>query len=48
VRHIAEALDLNVKTVETYRSRIKEKLALDDATEVLQYAIKWIHTGGNT
>ncbi len=48
VRQVADAMSLNVKTIETYRSRIKEKLGLDDATEVLRYAIKWIHTGGNT
>ncbi len=47
VRQIAEALQLNVKTVETFRSRIKEKLALEDASEVLRYAIKWIHSEGN-
>jgi DNA-binding NarL/FixJ family response regulator len=38
---IAEKLHLSVKTVETYRGRLKEKLNLDDATELLQYAIKW-------
>jgi hypothetical protein len=27
--------------VETYRSRIKEKLDLADAGELLQFAIKW-------
>lgn len=38
---IAERLDLSVKTVETYRSRIKEKLGLDDASQLLQYSILW-------
>lgn len=41
---IAERLHLSVKTVETYRARIKEKLDLADASELLQYAIKWAST----
>jgi len=47
MRQIAELMQLNVKTVETYRARIKEKLALDDASGVLKYAINWLHSGGN-
>ena len=38
---IAKKLHLSVKTVETYRGRLKEKLNLDCAAELLQYAIKW-------
>lgn len=38
---IAKQLHLSVKTVETYRGRLKEKLKLDSAAELLQYAIKW-------
>jgi DNA-binding NarL/FixJ family response regulator len=38
---IAKNLHLSVKTVETYRGRLKEKLNLDSASELLQYAIKW-------
>jgi DNA-binding NarL/FixJ family response regulator len=38
---IARKLHLSVKTVETYRGRLKEKLNLDSAAELLQYAIKW-------
>ncbi|NQV35104.1 MAG: response regulator transcription factor [Phycisphaeraceae bacterium] len=38
---IAGRLHLSVKTVETYRARIKEKLDLADANELLQYAIQW-------
>lgn len=40
-RLIAERLHLSIKTIETYRSHIKEKLNLSDATELLQYAIRW-------
>jgi len=42
-RQIADLLILDMKTIETYRSRIKEKLALKDATELLQRAIAWVH-----
>jgi len=45
-RQISEQLHLSVKTVETYRSHIKEKLNLSDATELLQQAIQWASSGG--
>jgi DNA-binding NarL/FixJ family response regulator len=38
---IADRLNIAVKTVETYRSRIKEKLKVKDASELLQFAITW-------
>ncbi|MHC4158467.1 MAG: response regulator [Planctomycetota bacterium] len=41
-RQIAEKLHLSVKTIETYRAHIKEKLNLTDAAELLQYAIRWV------
>ena len=41
-RQISERLCLSVKTIETYRAHIKDKLALADAAELLQYAIKWL------
>jgi DNA-binding NarL/FixJ family response regulator len=41
---IAQRMHLSVKTVETYHSRIKEKLDLANAAELLQYAIKWSST----
>lgn len=40
-RQIAEILGLDGKTVETYRSRIKEKLEIKDASELLRRAIAW-------
>ena len=40
-RQIADKLHVDVKTVETYRARIKEKLNLKDASELLQLAICW-------
>ena len=42
-RQIADLLVLDVKTIETYRARIKDKLALKDASELLQRAIAWVH-----
>ena len=39
-RQISERLCLSVKTIETYRAHIKDKLDLADAAELLQYAIQ--------
>jgi DNA-binding NarL/FixJ family response regulator len=41
---IADQLHLSVKTIESYRAHIKEKLALSNATELLQYAIQWANS----
>jgi DNA-binding NarL/FixJ family response regulator len=38
---IAARLHIAVKTVETYRARIKEKLKLKDSCELLRLAISW-------
>lgn len=45
-RQIAEFLGLDGKTVETYRSRIKEKLDIKDASELLRRAIAWTRESG--
>jgi DNA-binding NarL/FixJ family response regulator len=42
-RQIADLLSLDVKTIETYRARIKEKLGFKDGPELLQRAIAWVH-----
>ena len=39
---IADQLHLAVKTVETYRSRIKDKLELKNSTELIFHAVKWV------
>ncbi len=39
-KEIAARLDISVKTVETYRARISEKLGISGRAELLQYAIK--------
>lgn len=38
---IAESMNLSIKTVETYRSRIKTKLGVHGSTELLQRAVQW-------
>jgi DNA-binding NarL/FixJ family response regulator len=43
-RRIAAELHLGIKTVESYRARIKEKLKLEDGTQLLQHAIQWVHS----
>ena len=40
-RQIAEELHLSIKTIESHRAHIKEKLNLKTATELVQYAIQW-------
>lgn len=42
-RQIGDLLGLDIKTIETYRARIKDKLGLKDAPELLQRAIAWVH-----
>jgi DNA-binding NarL/FixJ family response regulator len=41
-RRIADELHLGIKTVESYRSRIKEKLGLEDASQLVHQAVKWV------
>ena len=40
-RQIAEKLRVSIKTVQAYCARIKEKLHLQNATELLREAIRW-------
>lgn len=40
-RDIARQLRIDVKTVDTYRARIREKLNLKTSSELLQLAIRW-------
>jgi len=42
-RQIAEKLHVSVKTVESHRQHIKEKLHLADGHELVQHAIQWHH-----
>jgi DNA-binding CsgD family transcriptional regulator len=44
-RQIAETLHLSIKTVESHREHIKQKLRLESATELSHRAIRWVETG---
>jgi DNA-binding NarL/FixJ family response regulator len=46
-RDIAEQLHLSVKTVESYRENIKEKLGIGSATELIQQATLWVRNSSN-
>ena len=39
---IAQLLNLSVRTISTYRERIKEKLQLKSSTELIRYAVCWV------
>lgn len=39
-REVAEKLDISVKTVETHRANIMNKLALRNLAELIRYAIQ--------
>jgi len=47
-RQISEQLHLSSKTVETYRSHIKKKLNIGSSTELLQHAIQWVNSSGES
>jgi len=44
-REIARKLRLSIKTIGTYRERIKDKLNLKHATELVRYAVHWGKNG---
>jgi DNA-binding NarL/FixJ family response regulator len=43
---IADRLHLSVKTIETYRDRIRQKLNLSDGTKLTHYAVQWVLENG--
>jgi len=43
-RHIAQRLNLSVKTIDAVRESIKHKLGLKSASELVPYAIEYVHT----
>lgn len=43
-KNIADQLHVSVKTVETYRSRIKEKLDIEHSGQLMQRAVQWLNT----
>ena len=44
-REIAELLHISIKTVESYRARLKEKMDLRSGLELTQFAIRWAADG---
>lgn len=45
-REIAERLHLSVKTIESHRLHIKEKLNLETASELVRFAVEWVSEQG--
>jgi DNA-binding NarL/FixJ family response regulator len=45
-QEIAEQLHLSIKTVETYRDRIRQKLDLSDGMELTRAALAWVLENG--
>jgi DNA-binding NarL/FixJ family response regulator len=43
-REIAAALGCSVKTIETYRARIKRKLQINDAPTLVREAVRWVES----
>ena len=44
-REISRVLHIGVSTVDTYRSRIKSKLHLENASQLSHEAIRWVNAG---
>ncbi|SMC90450.1 two component transcriptional regulator, LuxR family [Desulfocicer vacuolatum DSM 3385] len=44
-KEIAGQLNISIKTIGTHRERIKEKLHLKNASELVRYAVIWVETG---
>jgi DNA-binding NarL/FixJ family response regulator len=40
-RAIAEQLHVSIKTVESYRARLKDKMKLSSGTELVRFAVRW-------
>jgi DNA-binding NarL/FixJ family response regulator len=47
-RQVAQQLFLSIKTIETYRAHIKDKLGLDNATELVRFAVQWVQQQDST
>lgn len=45
-RAIAEKLNLSIKTIESHRAHVKEKLNLESGAELVHYAIRWVQMEG--
>jgi DNA-binding NarL/FixJ family response regulator len=45
-RAIAEKLHVSIKTIESYRARLKEKMNLRSGTELVRFAVRWAEERG--
>jgi len=43
-REVAEAMGLSLKTIESHRANIKQKLGIDRAAEFMQRAVLWVES----
>lgn len=41
-REIAEQLHLSIKTIETHRAHIKDKLGFKEADEMIRFSVEWV------
>ena len=41
-RAVSQELNITIKTVDTHRGNIKEKLGLKNGTELIHYAVRWV------
>lgn len=46
-RDIGDKLHISVKTVESHRANIKDKLHLDTANELMRHAVRWVEGTGS-
>jgi DNA-binding NarL/FixJ family response regulator len=45
-REIADRLHLSVKTIETHRDHVRQKLGINSSTELMRHAIQWVLENG--
>lgn len=45
-KEIAERLHVSVKTIDTYRARIKDKMDLKSANDLMRKAVQWVEKSG--
>ncbi|MDX1530206.1 MAG: response regulator transcription factor, partial [Rhodothermales bacterium] len=46
-REIAERLHISPKTVESHRSRMKQKLSVETGNELMRRAVQWVEAMGS-
>lgn len=46
-KEIGKKLHISVKTVESHRANIKDKLQLDTANELMRHAVRWVEGSSN-